>query len=549
MSALPRIFGGGRRGGIAAVVALAAGQAGAAGVAAFATRDVFAALAIGSGEPMPTAALLLIVAGGIAIAALRVGERAIGESVGQSYAAALRRRLFRHLMHLPVRVLARRRAGGLALRFVADLAAVRGWVSLGVARLISAAIVLPAALATLVLLSPGLAVAAGIPLAVAVIVMAVIAPRMKPLHKTLRRRRAALAADISERIPVAPELRLLGRVRREGRYLAKRSLGLRRAAVMRARAAATLRAIPDAGIAVAGGAVLWTALTLGAATGEAAAALAMLAIVAVPLRDLATIADRHRAWEVARDKCQGILDLPVLAAVEGDQGPGITEALAAELRFSGAGAGALRQVTAHAAPGAKIAVTGGNGAGKSTLLQLAAGLERLTTGAVTLDGTDIAALSDGERRGAIAYVGPHSPIIKGSLRRALTLGVVPRPDDAAVTAAACGLGLGDVMARLGGLDGRIAAGGRNLSSGEARRVLLTRAALARPRLLLLDEPDDALDENGRECVAELLRSVAATVLVVTHDQRLAAEADAVWIVQNGEVHVRGPDDRGRAAAA
>jgi len=542
MTAFPPILSEGRLRGVCLVAALAVGQAAAAGVAAFATRDVFAALSAAEAAPLQglLASLALIAGAGAAIALLRVAERAVGENVGQSYAAALRKTLFRHLTRMPAGEVARRRGGALAIRFIGDLGAVKTWVSLGVARLISTAIVLPGAIAALVLLNPALAAAAALPLAVSLLVMALLAPRLKPLHRRLRSRRARLAADMAERIPVAPELRLLGRDGRELDRLDARARDLRKAAVARARASASLRAVPEIGAAVAGVLLLGTAFVIGTAAAEAAGALAVLAILSFPLRDLAAIWDRRRAWEVARDKCRTILDAPVLKSIGGFEDH--ASQIPARLAFQNVGAGALRNLDAAAEPGQTVAIVGGNGAGKSTLLSLAAGLEHAASGRVCLDDADLRTLSQEARQGTIAYVGPRSPILKGSLRRALTLGLSPRPQDAVIEAAARSFGLGAVLERLGGLDGKLAEGGRNLSSGEARRVHLVRAALSAPRLLLLDEPDDALDREGRACIERLLLDSLATTFVVTHDLSLARRADVVWFVEGGELRAAGPPE-------
>ena len=536
MSRLPRIFGEGRAKGIALVAVLAVGQAAAAGIAAFATRDVFASFAAGS-DALPLGALALIVGAGALIAALRVAERSIGEGVGQAYAASLRKALFRHLTRMPAGEVSRRRSGALAIRFVGDLAAVRTWVSLGVARLISGSIVLPGAIAALVLLDPVLAAAAAAPLLLSLAVMAILAPRLKPLHRRLRSKRARLAADMTERIPVAPELRLLGRDRMELGRLDQRASSLRAAAVARARASASLRAVPEIGATAAAVALLGAAFVTGAAAAEAAGALAALSIVALPLRDLAGIWDRRRAWEVARDKCLGVLTAPLLKPLpqssrRAAEGP-------ARVAFEHVAAGALHDICIAADPGEKIAIVGPNGAGKSTLLSLAAGLEHALDGRVAIDDVDIRRLSNGERRKTISYVGARSPILQGSLRRALTLGIDPRPDDETIEAAVGRYGLGEVMQRLGGLDGRLSEGGRNLSSGEARRVHLVRAALAGTGLLLLDEPDDALDVEGRACVERLIREASATTLIVTHDLSLARRADVLWYVDDGRLRAAG----------
>ena len=140
----------------------------------------------------------------------------------------------------------------------------------------------------------------------------------------------------------------------------------------------------------------------------------------------------------------------------------------------------------------------------------------------------------------IALVGTRSPILAGSLRRALTMGCAAQPEDRRIMAVAEGYGLASVIARLGGLDGKVAEAGRNLSAGEARRVLLTRAALSAPRLMLLDEPDDALDADGPVLVERLVRGSDATTLLVTHNLAIARRMDQLWYVEDGRILESGP---------
>ena len=533
MSALPPITGERRGRGIAVLVALALGQATAAGIAAFATRDVFAAFRDAS-LALPIIALSLVAGAGIAIAVLRFAERVVAERVGQNYAASLRLKLFKHMTRVSARDIAERRSGSLSLRFVGDLAAVRGWVSLGLGRMISALVVLPAATGALFLLNPYLGLAAAVPITAGLIALVLAGPRLGPAHKRLRSRRARLAADMSERIPHAPELRLLGRIRTETRQMTAKTEKLIDAALERARGAALLRAIPDAVSGIAAAAVFLVALRIGAPGAEAAGAMAAVGLMIQPMRDLAGVWDRHRGWRVAREKCAALLSLPTLARTGRSEEEPLTNS-PQQLDFQNVSAGALSGVDATAKPGRKIAVVGPNGGGKSTLLGLAAGLERPTHGNVTIGGRAPTGLSTAERRQAIALVGTRSPILAGSLRRALTMGTSGQPDDETVTMQAEAFGLGNVIERLGGLDGKLSEGGRNLSAGEIRRVLLTRAALSQPRLLLLDEPDDALDQDGPKLIEQLVFGCDATTLLITHDMSLAESMDEVWVVRDGKL--------------
>lgn len=540
MTTVPAIFGEGRAKDVAVVALSAICQAAAAGAAAFAMRDIFLALH-GKADPIPVSALVVLFLAGAAVAGLRVLGRVVAERLGQDYAISLRRQLFRQLSRMPADMVANRRRGGLALRFVGDLTTARNWVGLGVARIIAATIVLPGAAAVLVALDPALAAAAAAPILISIAAMIAMAPRIQPLHKRLRSRRAGLAIEMMEKAPAAPALRLLGRDGRELENLARRGRDLRAAAVGRIAGAACLRSLPDLGTAAAAMALLWVAFVTDAAAASAAGALAVLGILVQPMRDLADVWDRRCAWRIARRKCETVLSSTTLEAAKGP--PSSYRDGPPNVAFDNVGKGALAGLSGLVPPGATIAIVGPNGAGKSTCLALAAGLEQTTSGHVRIDGTDVHALPHAVRRQAVAYVGPHAPILKGSLRRALSIGLRPRPEDSAIEAAAQAFGLHDVLERLGGLDGKVAEDGRNLSSGEARRVQLVRTSLARPHLLLLDEPGDALDPAGRTALRRFLRDVAATTLHVTGDIDFVRRADAVWFLDDGVLAEAGaPED-------
>lgn len=537
MTALPKVSGEGRARRIALLAGLALGQALATGVAAFATRDVFFALR-GDGTPFPTGALASIALAGLAIAILRYAERVFAERIGQDYAASVRIRLFKHLTRVSSRDIDKRRSGGLSMRFVGDLAAVRGWVSLGISRLISATILLPISAGVLFLLNRDLGMAASVPIVLGLLAMLFAGPRLGPAHRRLRSRRARLAADMLERIPHAPELHLLGRIRTETRHLVKRTDQLISSAVDRARGAALLRAIPDAIAGLTAAAVLAMALRAGVSGPVTAGALAAVGLMIQPMRDLAGVWDKHRAWVTARDKCEKLLAVPKLPRKRREDAETLPDE-PPRLSLENVSAAPLKKVSVTAEAGRKIAIVGSNGAGKSTMLTLAAGLEKPARGKIMFGDRPLSSLTNAERRNAIALVGSRSPILSGTLRRALAMGTAKRPDDEEILEAAHRFGLAAVVERLGGLDGKVAEAGRNLSAGEIRRVLLARAALSKPQLLLLDEPDDALDADGPDLVETFVRDSDATTLMITHNMELAEKMDEIWLVADGGVFAVG----------
>ena len=508
MSAFPSISGQGRGRFLTFVVLTALLQAGAAAVAAVATRDVFATF-LAPAKPLPVAALAVLAASGIVIAVGRIAQATVAERLGQSFAGDLRERLFTHLSRMPRLAVQNQRRGGLSLRFVGDLSSIRNWVGDAMPKLIAAGFVLPAACGAGFLLDPLIGVVLTACVCVGLATMTLAARTLRPLHRALRRQRARLSADMSERAPQAPDLHLIGRMDHERDRLRTRTRLLTEAATARRRAGAVMRAIPDVIAAIAGALVLATALRAGLPASLAAGGLAAAAILVAPLRDLAMIWDRYNAFAVARSKCLRVFRRAILPAGKAlPTAPGVT--------FQAVSHGPMRNLTFHVPVGGVLRVHGANGTGKTTLLRLAAGLEEPDQGRVLI-GEHPATSASPEF--GICLIDAHTPILAGSLRRCLTLGAFERPSDAQILKTATTFGLKRLLDRLGGLDGRVSELGRNLSEGERWRVLLARARLTKAQLVLLDCPDGVLDPGPIDTFVQCIVSAGATLIMTGNMQR------------------------------
>ncbi|TQL21420.1 ABC transporter ATP-binding protein [Streptomyces sp. SLBN-134] len=199
---------------------------------------------------------------------------------------------------------------------------------------------------------------------------------------------------------------------------------------------------------------------------------------------------------------------------------------------------ALDDVSLAFPHGSFTAVMGPSGSGKSTLLQCAAGLDRPTSGSVTVDGTELTALGERrltllrrERIGFVFQAFNLLPALTAEQNVALPLRLagrrVPR---ALVREALRRVGLGD----------RARHRPAELSGGQQQRVALARALVTRPAVLFADEPTGALDSRTGHEVLGLLRGMAdregRTVVMVTHDPVAAARADRVVFLVDGRVH-------------
>jgi len=201
----------------------------------------------------------------------------------------------------------------------------------------------------------------------------------------------------------------------------------------------------------------------------------------------------------------------------------------------------LKRVALRVAPAEVVAIVGPSGSGKTSLLMLLAGLERATSGQVTVNGAELGGLNEDDlarfRRRTLGIVFQSFHLIP-SLSAHDNVGLaleIAAPeltraqirDKAAAALAAVGLS--------DRLDHRPSA----LSGGEQQRVGLARAMVANPPLLLADEPTGNLDQKTGALVVELMfdlaRKQGTAVVLITHDPALAARADRVFTMTAGEL--------------
>ncbi len=198
---------------------------------------------------------------------------------------------------------------------------------------------------------------------------------------------------------------------------------------------------------------------------------------------------------------------------------------------------ALRGVDLDFPRGQLTAIVGPSGSGKSTLMHLLAGLDKPTAGEVWVDGTEITGLSDKGmtelRRTKLGFVFQFFnlvPVLNAAENVSLPLRIAgERVDD---------VWLGELLGMVG-LSDRATHRPSELSGGQQQRVAIARALVSRPAVVFADEPTGNLDSTSSAGVLELLRRAVdeygQTVVIVTHDPRVASYADRVVVLADGQV--------------
>lgn len=244
----------------------------------------------------------------------------------------------------------------------------------------------------------------------------------------------------------------------------------------------------------------------------------------------------HRINEVldAPDPIPGApLGLPL---VEGEEEAAVSDS--ATYRYEGESA--VKEASLRVPGGRTVALFGPSGAGKSTFAHLLMRFMDPDSGSMRFSGRDLRSLDPDEHRLDVALVPQNGHVFSGSFRSNLLLADWDA-DDARMWEALRASGLEDLVEGLGGLDAPVGDRGTALSGGERQRLVLARAFLRQPRLLILDEPSANLDpELEREITESATRlRRGRTTLVISHRLASLVDAESIWVLDSGRVVAHG----------
>lgn len=468
-------------------------------------------------------------------AGARYGERMLTHDATLRALSALRGRLFAGITRLPWSAQSRLRAGRALNRLTSDVEALDGLLLRLVLPAISAVVVLGLALALLwLLVAPSVALAVvGVHAMGGGLALWVSAHRTRDLAETGETALQDARATALDLVQNRADLAVAGALDRQRARLAEavtRTARIRDALERIDRRGGALLALTTGG---AGAAALALGGTLVQQGRIDAATAAIGFFVALALGEgLAAL--RRGLTETGRMRSAGrrVLELidtpprPAPAAVPAPRGP-LLDMRGLSHRRPGAARATFGPLDLTLHPGETVVLAGPSGAGKSTLLSVLAGLEPPSSGTVTLLGTALDLWPETALRRQLTMVPQRSALIGGTV--AMNLGLAcdgPLPPETAWQALEA-VALADPLRHRDGLETRLGPGGSGLSGGQARRLCLARAALRRPKILLLDEPSEGLDPDTATRVLRGLRALLpdAAFLIVSHRPGDLALAD------------------------
>jgi ABC-type bacteriocin/lantibiotic exporter with double-glycine peptidase domain len=210
-------------------------------------------------------------------------------------------------------------------------------------------------------------------------------------------------------------------------------------------------------------------------------------------------------------------------------------------RYKADGPLVLDDVSLHVAPGEFVAIVGPSGSGKSSLLRLLLRFETPESGAVYYDGQDLAGLDVQSVRRQIGVVLQNGQLMTGAIHTNILGSTGGNIEDAWAAAKIAGLDE-DINQMPMGMHTVVSQGATTFSGGQRQRLLIARAVVNRPRLLLFDEATSALDSRTQEKVSQSLERMQATRVVIAHRLSTIVNADRIFVlvggklVQNGTYH-------------
>ena len=491
--------------------------------------------AIKQQQNIATNSLFLLLAIALVLLILRVHERYVSEKMSQRYINRVRSTLLKRLMRASIRVVQDKTIGNLSSRLAGDLSAVKRWLSLGIARLLTHSLLISILLIFIFSINTKL----GLMMSVAVLVLMassmLVGQLLKKRITLVRKNRIKIHSLLVERLSSIITIRAMGKELPEVRKINRQADKLEQNIAAQGVMLGLLRGIGDASgfILIA---ILFIFNQLNAnilSVQEITALISLVMFLNSPIRELGRVQEYYQGAKLSFFKLEELFVIPRIIrgkskhkTINKADGSVVLKNITLKPLF--------KQLNLTAKSGEHIAITGNNGSGKSTIIALMLGLIKPDAGTIRVNNCAPSRTQSQNKALNIGVSGVNLNIIRGSLLRNLTYRVAKyNEQDFQQLLKFCQLE--DLIKKLPkGLNTLIKENGTNFSSGEKARISLFRALLAQPSLLILDEPESYLDAQGLHMITDLLKNYAGTILIATHHKQLIELCHRQWNLSASE---------------
>ncbi|MGG0719012.1 ABC transporter ATP-binding protein [Robertmurraya massiliosenegalensis] len=464
--------------------------------------------------------------------------------IGESIVASIRKRLWDHIIHLPISYFDEHQSGETMSRVSQDTNTVKTLITQHLITFVTGIISIIGAVAILLIIDWRMTLIMITSVPIAIVVIMPLGQKMYKISKSTQDEMAHFTANLGR---VLADIRLVKAYHAEDAEKEKGAKGIRHLFQYGLKEARILAVISPfmtfiimlvlivligyGGVRVASGAL---------SAGSLVAIIIYMFQIVVPFSQMATFFTAFQKAMGATERIQGILSIPQEPSANGVSVKNATKPLIFhDVSFSYKEHDPIIKNVSFVAPSGKTtAFVGPSGSGKTTLFALLERFYQATAGEIQLGDDSIEVFDLSSWRGQIGYVSQESPIMSGTIRDNITYGLDRKVSDQEVLDAAKQANAAEFIERLPQkFETEVGERGIKLSGGQRQRIAIARALIKDPKILLLDEATSNLDSASEELVQKALNLLmeGRTTLVIAHRLSTVVDADQIIILEHGEV--------------